>query len=265
VSRGQVAPCWRPSVDQRSSEWRGWRTGGGSLTVCLARGPSLLSPRPVHSRPPPHHPTALLAFCYPLLLSRAVQELHLLFFFKNHRYVSVVLRSPSAGVTADSPEQHQSPAEALPWLCVWFHFHLMKKLLELNQAAVQPHRQLRFIAFQNRFWLRAWLGAGVTQLWQPAKATPNVSPPACSRSLPRAFATRGRLIWLLGVAPVPAPRAHTFDQRVQLNPAAAQAGSLRASCAEQSRRRADSPPAAPWAPGSTEEFSSNSGGGKWSG
>lgn len=29
-------------------------------------------------------------------------------------------------------------AEALAWLCACFHFHLIKKLLELNEAAVKP-------------------------------------------------------------------------------------------------------------------------------
>lgn len=92
--------------------------------------------------------------------------------------MSVVLHSPWMGMKTDSPEQHQSCAEAIPWLCAWFQFYLIKKLLELNQAAVKPHSQLHFITFQNRFWLQAWFGAWVKQLRQLSKAT------ALSTSLP---------------------------------------------------------------------------------
>lgn len=69
-------------LNQHLSEQQGWRTWGGSPMVCLAPAPSLLSLHPVHPFSPPHLPTALLAFCYPLLLSHAVQDPRSLFFFK---------------------------------------------------------------------------------------------------------------------------------------------------------------------------------------
>lgn len=82
-----------------------------------------------------------------------------------------------------------------------------------------------------------------------------------SSCLAKAFVTQGKLIWLLGIAPSPAPIGLcTFDERAQLNRAAA---SLLRSCS----RAAVVPtalPQLPWVPGSTDEFSSNSGGRKWS-